>query len=128
MREFFDNAPFQTSSEVAIATPPSPKAIEQVAEPAPETAPPNPAQLLPGGNNVDELRYLFICSQVELLDSPASLTDLEYAEQSDAIGVGVTKADGHKCERCWNYSTHVGDFPDRPTVCERCNAALDGEF
>ena len=125
---FFENAPFQTSSEVAIATPPSPKAIEQVAEPVPETAPPNPTQLLPGGNNVDELRYLFICSQVELLDSPASLTDLEYAEQSDAIGVGVTKADGHKCERCWNYSTHVGDFPDRPTVCERCNAALDGEF
>jgi len=36
----------------------------------------------------------------------------------------VRFADGAKCERCWNYSTHVGENADYPTVCERCVAAL----
>ena len=31
---------------------------------------------------------------------------------------------GKKCERCWNYSTHVGENAEYPTVCERCVAAL----
>jgi isoleucyl-tRNA synthetase len=36
----------------------------------------------------------------------------------------VQRADGAKCERCWNYSTHVGENADYPTVCERCVKAL----
>jgi len=32
--------------------------------------------------------------------------------------------DGTKCERCWNYSTHVGENADYPTV-RRCGIALD---
>jgi isoleucyl-tRNA synthetase len=38
--------------------------------------------------------------------------------------VSVQRADGTKCERCWNYSTHVGENSDYPTVCERCVKAL----
>jgi len=34
------------------------------------------------------------------------------------------RADGAKCERCWNYSTHVGENTRYPGVCERCTAAL----
>jgi isoleucyl-tRNA synthetase len=37
----------------------------------------------------------------------------------------VERAHGKKCERCWNYSTHVGESTDYPTCCERCVAALD---
>jgi isoleucyl-tRNA synthetase len=33
-------------------------------------------------------------------------------------------ADGAKCERCWNYSVHIGEDPRWPTVCERCAPAL----
>ncbi|GGA00597.1 isoleucine--tRNA ligase [Okeania sp. KiyG1] len=80
------------------------------------------------GNGVDELRYLFITSQVELLDSPEALSNLEYKSISDSLGVGVVKADGEKCDRCWNYSTHVGISSEDPTICERCVAALAGEF
>jgi len=36
----------------------------------------------------------------------------------------VQKADGKKCERCWNYSTRVGENSRYPTVCERCSEAL----
>jgi len=36
----------------------------------------------------------------------------------------VQRADGEKCERCWNFSTHVGEDARYPTICERCSAAL----
>jgi isoleucyl-tRNA synthetase len=87
----------------------------------------NPADSL-SGNHVDELRYLFLASQVELLDSPTPLTELKYMSQSDALGVGVTDAEGEKCDRCWNYSTHIGESTDHPSLCERCVPALEGTF
>ena len=40
------------------------------------------------------------------------------------LKITVTKAPGEKCERCWNYSTHVGEDKEYPTVCERCSAVL----
>src|SRR5215213_9103238 len=60
----------------------------------------------------DQLRYIFIVSQVEV-------------HEGDKLAVEIQKADGTKCERCWNYSTHVGEFENYPTVCERCIAALN---
>jgi isoleucyl-tRNA synthetase len=58
-----------------------------------------------------ELRYLFIVSQVEV-------------QEGDALKVDIQKADGMKCERCWNYSVRVGEYERYPTVCERCAEAL----
>ena len=80
------------------------------------------------GNGVDELRYLLITSQVELVDSPKALEGIEYSSSSDALAVAVVAADGEKCDRCWNYSTHIGASSNHPTLCERCVSALDGEF
>jgi isoleucyl-tRNA synthetase len=64
----------------------------------------------------NDLRYFFIVSAVELRkgvfvgDAP--------------VAVEVGKAPGEKCERCWNFSTHVGEDKNYPTVCERCSAVL----
>ena len=80
------------------------------------------------GNGIDELRYLFITSQVELLETPEALADLKYNLQSDQWGIGVVDAEGKKCDRCWNYSTHVGESAEHPLLCERCIPALVGEF
>lgn len=80
------------------------------------------------GNGIDELRYLLLTSQVELLDSAEGLQGLEYTAQTEDWGIGVVKADGQKCDRCWNYSTHVGESAEHPLICERCVAALAGEF
>jgi isoleucyl-tRNA synthetase len=41
------------------------------------------------------------------------------------LNIEVLPADGAKCERCWNYSTRVGESSAYPTVCERCVAALE---
>jgi isoleucyl-tRNA synthetase len=61
----------------------------------------------------NDLRYLFIVSQVELENT------------GDGVTISISTADGEKCERCWNYSTHVGESERFPTVCERCVAALN---
>jgi isoleucyl-tRNA synthetase len=65
-------------------------------------------------NYLKSLPALFIVSQVRL--------ELSTAE---GVTVKVDRADGQKCERCWNYSTHVGENTEYPTICERCTAALD---
>jgi isoleucyl-tRNA synthetase len=62
-----------------------------------------------------DLRYLFIVSQVELGN----------AKEGDDVSITISVADGAKCERCWNYSTRVGESERYPTVCERCVAALE---
>ncbi|WP_390883516.1 isoleucine--tRNA ligase [Kovacikia minuta] len=87
----------------------------------------NPTDSL-SGDRVDALRYLFLTSQVELLESVEALTDLKYSVQTEALGVGVVDAEGEKCDRCWNYSIHVGESNDHPLLCERCIPALAGEF
>jgi len=68
------------------------------------------------------LPALFIVSQVELPNSAPP--DAQKSELLPGLGVAVMRADGTKCERCWNYSTHVGEDADYPTVCERCVKAL----
>jgi isoleucyl-tRNA synthetase len=65
-----------------------------------------------------QLRYVFIVSQVTLAPAPSG-------DGASGIQVEVGKAAGQKCERCWNYSVHVGEDRDYPMVCERCSAALD---
>jgi len=63
----------------------------------------------------EELRYIFIVSQVELKRS---------GEGASGVVVKVLPATGKKCERCWNYSTRVGESIGYPEVCERCVTAL----
>jgi isoleucyl-tRNA synthetase len=87
----------------------------------------NPSDSL-SGDRVDELRYLFLASQVGLVDSAEAIDLANYKSKTDLVSVGVIKADGHKCDRCWNYSTRVGEFTEDPTICERCNDALVGKF
>jgi isoleucyl-tRNA synthetase len=41
-----------------------------------------------------------------------------------AFMTGVARAEGEKCERCWNYSARVGESARYPTACERCVPAL----
>jgi isoleucyl-tRNA synthetase len=72
------------------------------------------------GNQVDELRYLFLTSQVELLSDAAPLAGLEYKGET----IGIMKAEGCKCDRCWNYSTRVGLSSDHPLLCDRCEGVV----
>jgi isoleucyl-tRNA synthetase len=65
-----------------------------------------------------DLRALLIVSGVALEQAPAG------DGASSGVQARVEKAPGQKCPRCWNYSVHVGQDPQYPSVCERCAAAL----
>ena len=58
-----------------------------------------------------ELPGIFIVSQVEL-------------KKAEKNHVEVQKADGVKCERCWNYSATVGKDTAHAALCERCVTVL----
>jgi isoleucyl-tRNA synthetase len=70
------------------------------------------------------LPAFFIVSQVEIAaGNPDS--DKAAAAGDGELRIHVERAYGKKCERCWNYSTHVGESADYPNWCERCVAAMD---
>ena len=64
----------------------------------------------------DGLRYLFLVSEVDLIE------DGGLAENE--VQVSVSRASGTKCERCWNYTSDVGTSSEFPTVCGRCAQTL----
>jgi isoleucyl-tRNA synthetase len=60
-----------------------------------------------------DLPSLFIVSNVTLS-----------SEGNDELEVTVSKANGDKCQRCWNFSTSVGTSEEYPLFCERCEEAV----
>ncbi|MGC1829356.1 MAG: isoleucine--tRNA ligase [Candidatus Acidiferrales bacterium] len=67
-----------------------------------------------------DLPALFIVSQVEVEREKIPPDGAKPGE----LQVRAERAHGAKCERCWNYSIHVGESADYPLLCERCLAAL----
>jgi len=72
--------------------------------------------------HLKDLPALFIVSQVEVQEGP--LKEATGGHGLQDLGIVIKKADGKKCERCWNYSPHVGENRRYPTICERCTEAL----
>ena len=68
------------------------------------------------------LPAFFIVSQVAIENAPTN--GGSSSAGIDGLKIHGERAHGDKCVRCWNYSTHVGESADYPTVCERCVAAL----
>jgi isoleucyl-tRNA synthetase len=70
-----------------------------------------------------DLPTLFIVSQVDIkLDENLGQEN----PSSEALGYlfSVTKAEGTKCDRCWNIRQDVGSQAQHPTLCGRCVEAL----
>ena len=59
----------------------------------------------------EDLPGLLLVSRVTVFERPS---------QSEALEVGVKKAGGRKCERCWNYRDTVGMDKEYGTLCRRC--------
>jgi isoleucyl-tRNA synthetase len=69
------------------------------------------------------LASFLIVSQVQITPADAPALNIKDVAGS-LLEVAIQRADGAKCERCWNYSTHVGESADYPSVCDRCVKAL----
>lgn len=72
--------------------------------------------------------YKFIKENKELLQTVFIISNLEVEENQrsneEKLGVKIEQAEGEKCERCWTYSTTVGEDKENPTICHRCSEAL----
>ena len=67
-----------------------------------------------------DLRAFFIVSQLHLAPLAEAPADAVQDAEVAGLAVGVAKAAGEKCERCWIYSTELGSDPAHPTLCPRC--------
>ncbi|HAR96949.1 MAG TPA: isoleucine--tRNA ligase, partial [Deltaproteobacteria bacterium] len=72
------------------------------------TVPEDDFSLLSG---LDELKDVLIVSQVEL-------------RKGSELEVEILRAEGPKCERCWQYSTDIETGGDYPNICKRCRDTL----
>jgi isoleucyl-tRNA synthetase len=63
-------------------------------------------------------------SQVRLVPKD-QIQEAWQSAEFESLTVGVSKAGGRKCNRCWIYNENVGMNPEHPTVCERCLTNLE---
>ena len=64
---------------------------------------------------------------VDSVDAIKSVCDEEYIATDTANGftVGVKKASGTKCGRCWFYDDSVGNIDSEfGDICQRCDEAI----
>ncbi|MFC1548924.1 isoleucine--tRNA ligase, partial [Candidatus Omnitrophota bacterium] len=73
--------------------------------------------------NVGLFPMLFKVSKVEVVEkTEKGMEDIP----GKPFKAAVSKADGTKCQRCWNFSDTVGKNKDYPDICERCyNVTLE---
>ncbi|MGV7004302.1 isoleucine--tRNA ligase [Desulfovibrio sp. QI0442] len=75
------------------------------------------------GLNTD-LRAFCIVSQIALQPLESAPQGAYCDEEIAGLAIGVEKAHGEKCERCWIYSTELGTDAEHPTLCPRCTAVI----
>jgi len=61
-----------------------------------------------------DLKSIFIVSAVTL----------HRTEDDKEPRVEVQRAEGQKCDRCWNFDVSVGHHSEHPTLCQRCKEAI----
>ncbi|MDZ4165259.1 MAG: isoleucine--tRNA ligase [Smithellaceae bacterium] len=72
------------------------------------------------GDSLDILRTILIVSRVDLVPAE-ELAEAYVSSEIDGLLVGVRKAAGKKCPRCWIYSEEMSpDDAQYPDICPRC--------
>ena len=76
----------------------------------------------------DELEFLTgkeaLLKEILMVSGVKVCENIRNEDAEVAIGVKVERAEGEKCERCWMYSTTVGEDKENPTICHKCSEAL----
>lgn len=79
----------------------------------------------------DELVEIFKVSQIEIKKKDISGSDstISISSKYPDIAIEVVRAQGEKCQRCWNYSQTVGSSrnKERQLICERCSSVIGGK-
>jgi isoleucyl-tRNA synthetase len=75
----------------------------------------------------NEIPEIFKVSQVEIIKQENLDSGLSRNSSYPDIAIEVIKAEGVKCERCWNYSVFVGKDKEHAQICEKCLSAIGGK-
>jgi isoleucyl-tRNA synthetase len=74
------------------------------------------------GKEEAALKEILIVSQLSVVDKQPEWPVV--IKEFPGFGIAINKADGEKCERCWNITPTVGKDEEHKTICERCLRAL----
>jgi isoleucyl-tRNA synthetase len=76
----------------------------------------------------DELRFVMITSEVQVLPLADKPTDIS-ASELQGLAIQVKASEHGKCVRCWHHRSDVGASTEHPELCGRCvvNVAGPGE-
>ena len=69
--------------------------------------------------HLEDLRALLIVSDIRIAEEGEIGEPFRSAEIPGLL-IGVSRAGGGKCNRCWNYSDTVGANAEHPAICARC--------
>ena len=69
-----------------------------------------------------DLKSIFIVSSVTL--HPVVSGPTSGAKDEKEVKAEVLRAEGGKCERCWNYDVSVGVHTEHQAICQRCIEAI----
>ena len=72
----------------------------------------------------DDLRSVCIISKLSLFKKAESQDTVENTD-IEGLSIHVEPASDDKCERCWMRDPTVGSGTEHPTICNRCQTALD---
>lgn len=79
-------------------------------------------------------KEIFIVSEVKIFDGLPPETSGVSKDKSEVmmksedlpeLYIGVKRAPGTKCLRCWNWSPTVGENSEHPQLCARCVGVID---
>ncbi|MDX5629000.1 MULTISPECIES: isoleucine--tRNA ligase [unclassified Brenneria] len=73
-----------------------------------------------------ELHFALLTSKakVDLYENaPADAQSTELP----GLKIALSKAEGHKCPRCWHYESDIGTDTDHPDICGRCATNVGGK-
>ncbi len=74
----------------------------------------------------DELRFVLLTSAVQVADYQSAPLDAVQSEHLKGLKIVLNKAEGDKCQRCWHYTTDVGQNPEHAEICGRCYSNVTG--
>lgn len=72
----------------------------------------------------DQLATIFIVSEATLHAPGEQVPEDAGKAEEMAMSIKVTAATGEKCERCWIYTSSVGEDQDHPSLCHRCSSVV----
>ncbi|MCG8707554.1 isoleucine--tRNA ligase [Brenneria sp. 4F2] len=73
-----------------------------------------------------ELHFALLTSKARVEAYENAPADAQTTELP-GLKIALSKAEGHKCPRCWHYESDIGTDTDHPDICGRCATNVGGK-